>query len=748
MNGTRKRIKIGVVIDAVHEQYQAGIWRGISKRANELQIDLLSFIGTSQDGVDHFDTQYDVIQAFAPKSDIDGVIVFTGSITEHHGRDFTKSFCKLFSGIPLVCVSEKIPGFPSIVVENAPGIEQLIDHFVTIHNLRSIAFIKGPNGHEEAEERFAAYKRGLERNSIVFNPDLVFDGSFISRDGAQAVKDLIAKDIFFDGILAVNDHTALGVLEELSRHKKHVPGMVSVAGFDDVKEASMVQPTLSTIRQPLFLMGLAAVDNILDQINGVTPEMETLLPTEPVYRRSCGCFSYEVENAKAIHCHIDNRNQEEVIDSIYSQSLHYVNRRSPHYPGDDEFRTLVKNLIEALIWDVSKPSIRHIFLNEIDMLLFHTSKYSHSISLLQAILKEVTVYVSSLFSDTQQLTEANNIFQQAVALVQEHRSVLEKRWLLDEKSFQHHINVVSQRIISSFEQRELLESIAKGLPKLGIESLALTIFEQENINRSHWTFHEECNLLLAYNSALDKVIYPRGVTKIKSTEIFPNQLTYPNRAHNQIFMPLYHRDEYLGYIVLEFSDSAPFSIYEEIRSHVSSAIKSSLLLRKFKAQSILDELTNVYNRRGFVSLGSKMLLTAHGNKQELVMFYADVDGLKTINDQYGHADGDIVINGAARILCDTFRERDLIARIGGDEFVVALICSHEHLDGLEEKIRDRFSKVESQFNKTLNKPYKLSVSLGIAVCDMKNEESLEKLMKRADADLFSKKRARKLSLPS
>ena len=76
----RDRPTIGVVIDAVHEPYQSGIWRGIVDRARELNVDLTTFVGTSQDGVDHFDIHYDVAGAFASQVPMDGVIVMSGSM--------------------------------------------------------------------------------------------------------------------------------------------------------------------------------------------------------------------------------------------------------------------------------------------------------------------------------------------------------------------------------------------------------------------------------------------------------------------------------------------------------------------------------------------------------------------------------------------------------------------------------------------------------------------------------------------
>src|SRR5439155_4655683 len=88
---------------------------------------------------------------------------------------------------------------------------------------------------------------------------------------------------------------------------------------------------------------------------------------------------------------------------------------------------------------------------------------------------------------------------------------------------------------------------------------------------------------------------------------------------------------------------------------------------------ITDPLTGLYNRRGFTTLANQLLKQARRSRQPFLLFTADLDDLKQINDGYGHLEGDQVINAAAAILKDTFRASDVIARIGGDEFAVAVL---------------------------------------------------------------------------
>ncbi|MBN2802436.1 MAG: GGDEF domain-containing protein [Deltaproteobacteria bacterium] len=740
------RQKIGVIIDSIHESYQSGIWNGIAKRSGELKINLISFIGTSQDGIDFFDTHYDIVEEFARNSHLDGVIVFSGSMTEHHGNSFTKEFCKKLSEIPLITVSEKVEDYPSILVENGSGVLSMVEHFVTHHNLNRIAFVRGPHDHQEAEERYNAYKKGLQLNNIKFDPELVVDGGFLPVDGVNAIKHLIDNNIQFDSVITVSDSTAFGVLKELADQGLHVPGDIAVSGFDDVEEAKTIRPALSTISQPLFDIGKAAVDKILKMADGNNADNDIFLPTYPVFRRSCGCFSEEVQNAKALHKNKNGLTKEQLIHLLSRIILDESDKSSSSFPGVEQVTEMVGNLIGSLVMDVKKPLIRNIFLNEVDILLFKTEKFSNSITLLYKLLKELTVNIATLFNDKHEMSDASDYLQQAQTLITRHKLFEEIRAQKGDSYTKLKISVTSQRIISSFEQREMLSQISKGFPELGIESFTLALFEEEALKRTSWIYNDDVLLLLAYNLKDNKTIFPRNRNSFYGDSIIPREITPVNKAQNLLFLPLFYKDEYLGYTVMEYVKGPPHFMYEELRLHLNSAIKSSMLLKRFKTQSLMDEMTGVFNRRGFFLNASPIPVEAKQTGKDFMLVYADVDGLKQINDTYGHDEGDVVINGCAQVLKETFRDRDIIGRVGGDEFIVALETSE--LEGLKQRLENRFEINVEKFNKSINKPYKLSVSLGFASENSKSEISLEDLIKHADEMLLAIKKKKHSKLKS
>ena len=152
--------------------------------------------------------------------------------------------------------------------------------------------------------------------------------------------------------------------------------------------------------------------------------------------------------------------------------------------------------------------------------------------------------------------------------------------------------------------------------------------------------------------------------------------------------------------------------------------------------SLTDELTGLYNRRGFTLLAEQELKLACRVKRNLLLFFCDVDDLKTINDSHGHAQGDLALKDISTILKKTFRETDIIARLGGDEFVVLDVdASMENA----ELLATRLQAVLEAHNRQAHQPYKLSISLGIALFDPETPCPLNDLIAQADALMYAQK---------
>jgi len=156
--------------------------------------------------------------------------------------------------------------------------------------------------------------------------------------------------------------------------------------------------------------------------------------------------------------------------------------------------------------------------------------------------------------------------------------------------------------------------------------------------------------------------------------------------------------------------------------------------------SLVDELTGLYNRRGFLAVSEQSLADIRLNEKIPAIVYADLDGLKEINDSLGHSEGDRALAKAAEILKDSFRNTDIVARIGGDEFVVlAALSPDERPETLAMRLQENFDAG----NALKNSPYNLAVSVGIAHFDDEHSHSIEELMAQADRAMYEDKRRKR-----
>jgi len=161
---------------------------------------------------------------------------------------------------------------------------------------------------------------------------------------------------------------------------------------------------------------------------------------------------------------------------------------------------------------------------------------------------------------------------------------------------------------------------------------------------------------------------------------------------------------------------------------------------ELRALSLRDELTGLYNRRGFFTLAEQQLRIANRMKKKLYLLLADLDDLKIINDTFGHQEGDAALVESALVLKDIFRESDIIARIGGDEFVVLPI---EMTEDRSEAILNRLNQGLEKNNEKNQLRYRISISTGIAMYDPGGPCSIELMLSQADARMYEQKRLRK-----
>jgi len=167
------------------------------------------------------------------------------------------------------------------------------------------------------------------------------------------------------------------------------------------------------------------------------------------------------------------------------------------------------------------------------------------------------------------------------------------------------------------------------------------------------------------------------------------------------------------------------------------ALKLHVLREELRSLALTDELTGLHNRRGFFALAAQHLKFARRNREHALLFFADINGLKQINDRFGHSGGDAAIKRVARALERTFRDSDIAARLGGDEFVI--LANEASPDSRQDILRRLKENLHSE---GLRDPrYPLSLSVGVARFDPLNPMTVDEILNLADRAMYEAKRS-------
>jgi len=184
------------------------------------------------------------------------------------------------------------------------------------------------------------------------------------------------------------------------------------------------------------------------------------------------------------------------------------------------------------------------------------------------------------------------------------------------------------------------------------------------------------------------------------------------------------------------NDDGSISAVTVISKQITKQKEMEEELRKL---SLTDALTGLYNRRGFLTLAAQQLKVANRLKRELVLISADLDDLKIINDTMGHQEGDKALANVAKILMETFRTSDIIARIGGDEFVALQMMNPDDPPSIST---ERLQQTLARFNTESQKPYTISISVGTVLYNPDQPKTLDELLTEADTKMYEQKRSK------
>lgn len=239
--------------------------------------------------------------------------------------------------------------------------------------------------------------------------------------------------------------------------------------------------------------------------------------------------------------------------------------------------------------------------------------------------------------------------------------------------------------------------------------------------------------------------------RFKSKELLPEKYTKNREGSYYSVIPVHYQERCYGYCVLCNSrlmiDSELFHLFiMNVNNALENVRKQNMLntmVERLNRMWVYDTLTGVFNRAGFFKFAPAIILEAREKKQELFVLFLDLDGLKKVNDKYGHDEGDSFIRAMANVLSQVHRHGELLMRYGGDEFVV-LARGYNYAEA-----KNYIAQVETgieNYNATSTHPYILAASMGYTIMNPAEEFDLEEVIETADREMYKVKNEKKRKL--
>ena len=623
----KKRYTIGLLTDIVAGSYAADIVRAAEEFTRAEDINLLNFSGGILDNPNGFWSEANTIYDLVAPENVDALVVASGMLGAYISTDELKAFFERFP-IPVVSLGMGLEGVPSVLPDNYTGLHAAIMHLVKDHGHRRIIFLKGPEGHPEAEERYQAYADAMTQNGLSVAPELVLPGDFLEITGRDMISSLIdAKGADFDALVAANDEMAFGAIEALQKHGIRVPYDVAVVGFDNTRRCDFVMPPLTTVQQPIKGMVVQSIKMLLVQLAGEEVPGQMVLPTELVLRQSCGCQTSTVIEAAlgSVSSKVEVLNKEEALEIVVFQRREEILF---------EMRQVVDNNIRGL-----KPDWAERLLDAFWAAL--TTESSHEalddfLPVLNEILRDVVIggndvrvwqgIISVLrreilpFLRGKELLQAEDIWQQARVVMGEI-----SHWVPSYEAQQaaHRAEIlrdISANLISAFDVGELLDALAYHLPRLGIGCCYLSLYEDPQ------NPVETSRLMFALNEQ-GRITLESGGQVFPSRQLVPDDIMSRAERYGLIVAPLYFKEEQFGFVL--FAEGQPEEIiYEVLRGEICSALQGALLVEKHEqTEQAISKRVSELELVAQVSTATSTILETTDLLQRVVDLIKDSFGL-------------------------------------------------------------------------------------------------------------------------
>ena len=567
--------RIGFTLASIHDGSGAKLWTAYANHVQKRDGAFFIFPGGKLETKDSSAKKRNAIYSLVNTENLDGLISWSSALGSGVSFAELDKFHDNFSDLPFVTIGQKIKNHPLVEFDAYAGMKQLTEHFIQAHGAKRIVFLRAPQNHSSANDRYHAFVDAITESGLFTeeNKKLISD-PFDWNDGLGAIRQICetrglkpGKD--FDAVIASSDLMAFSAMSWLTLLGCRIPEDIIMGGFNDSLESQISSIPFTTVHMPFEELGVEA-DKMLDRLlSGEKRIDDRILPTYPVIRESCGCNTIEEFISD------DNQEPVETQEQLLA-AVKEVFKKS----GISERK--IEKLINAL-FDEKQP---HRFY---DLVLETLTRYLEKGGDISRVFQTF-----KLFRHTTCLSPAriDNILRVANIIVPKLQAQIFALSKYESGHESNAINSLKSELLSVYDREKLISILEKYLPIIGIQTAAIVLYEDEENSQYVGGFDASGEL-------------------INEKSLFPSELLFPAKFNHNfkngvyIVQALFTEEKSLGYIILGFSD-CEVQLYEDLRNAISCALQSVFQFEEMNAAKQIAEQAERTKTEFFANVGSDL----------------------------------------------------------------------------------------------------------------------------------------------
>lgn len=722
-------MRAGLFISRENE-YIKEICRGAIEACKEVDAELIVFYGgvfdIDGDGFDNYtDYQKTSMYNFATVMNLDFLLIPLATICRN--MEIRKRFVDLFH-IPIITLNTKIDGLSYVAYDNQKGIIEAIDYMIENCHCQNIGMIAAHKENQGSILRVNAFKYALEKHNLSFlEENILYMGNY-THGNNDLIEQWLLEHQNLDGIMCVSDDLALDLYVSLKKMGKRIGKEIMVAGFDDIHEATHVVPQLSSCHADASLLGYLGI------MNG----FEILKTKKPIYKH------LETHFIPRMSVHTDSQKNKElslfVEDCFYNHlEAEYIAEGISNFIFDDVliYSLPVKDMVTQLFIRFLKLTRENMLSQSYKQDLGYQIGQIFSYQYIQYLDLEKILHCCSFVLDVDFFAnidgEIIKQFSQFIydKVVNCYQAIITQRER-DHYISKQYINAINKNTMIVDNYSNIYTLFANNLKLFKVKNAQLYIYPKPLKYYKIFDFEIPQEMILKLS------IQDGQIMETHNKIVLIKDILSQQSLRHRVISSIYSNDYQYGILISDI-DTQELSTVEYISTQFGTSLNMMSIVRALNHSSMTDEMTNLYNRRGIYYQMNDFIVN-HKKNENVYLFLADLDKLKTINDTYGHEYGDKAILLARDILKETFNHQSIIGRIGGDEFVVIFkSVGTSFITHIEEKIHT----VTKRLNDLHDYPFQVSISFGISVFGVDNEDiDFKHIIDEADVLMYERKKNR------